>query len=915
VFELQPKAATPRGFGVGTPLKVRWGSEFVDVFLPTAKPGDLRREVASLFPEADGKAFLAKHDEFLDPATKERLFWRTSFAVPDVGHVHGIWRDHLERLQANGDIEFFGSEPETRQVFVVVWSEENGRYECVALPGTQLLDRATIAVGECTPMKQVGVPGGEVAPPILYPHYPLRADFVDLVKHDGTPLVDHLKKGAPPAPQPDIVPSGSGEQATWSVPVRGRRDAVNVTLMVPPEERFHRAHWMVWPAFRSPGWRSYYVYQHCTDRRVAVDAVWLREGPDGQNLKLQRAPDERSYPVAYDSGRGRHDGGAPLVLSARQDDKELGLYLVGLAPVHEADVPLRVGVDFGTSHTAAAIQVGEHPPRPIDLDPELVGSPKTRLSRHVSQNMDHVEASLDDVGLLSSGTWFPSYVAETAEGLDGLWPSELLAIPEVAKLDGAVRHWKPVRDYVIPPVGVLRRDLATHMIANFKWAMSDEFHGKEAKLREIYMDRVLEQVLAEAFKRYGRPSEAIQCTFTYPLRAPKRDVEEYQRSLTRVLERGTATLGCPLALHGGEGLYDESHAARVGTGQLGDVNLIGDLGGGTLDLLIMAQGRDGQFKDAADSVKVGGNVLLRLLAEEADVLPQGWGEDAATRATHLTAWIRAVGMPGLFGPGGDRVQDCEGLELRGFSDASGPAVGQRIIRRYFFLIGEYMARSLTAYLAKHWHPKASAEEREALRIRVYLRGNGWKLWPADKKYGHIGREITGRLKDRVDRLWARLDEPGVHAPPEASWVDDHLGTGDPKRDVVRQVVNASKSHESVWQEWFAHTLVDLTTLVDMTEPRSTVPWFERVPFSTAGAKTIIEFGAVSPEIPLSSSEQRPRELIAKLPVSTVLEINEWLKERGEFMPPDQLEYQAPIAAWVWEAALKDLAKAPGADSE
>ena len=532
VFRSQPPASTESGFGAGAPLTVRWGEEFVDVFLPTPKPGDLGRDAAGRFPEGDRKAFLDQHGTVVG-ADGERLFWLTSFECPDLGQVHGIWRGHLEHLQANGEIELFGSDSAERQVYVVTWSENARTYECVTLPRTELLDRATIAVGKCTPMKQVGVPGGEVTHEILYPHYPLRPAYLDLVKHAGRSLVEHLKEGRPPkGPQPTIRPRRSGDQAVWSLRLRGRGDAVNFTLPVPPEDSFHKAHWMVWPGFQSPGWRAYYTYQHCTDPRLRVDTLWLREGADEAPLQMSHAPDERPYPVAFDPKRGRHEGGPPAAFSARRGEEELGIYLVGLKPVSECVSPMGVGIDFGTSHTAAAVQLGDRNPSHIDLKSELIESTKTRLSLHISQNMDHVTASRDDVGLLSQGTWFPSYVDRAADHLKGLWPSELLTIPPVEKLGGSVRDWQPIRDYVIPPAGVRRTDLANHVIANFKWNMSDRFHGKEAYLRQIYLDRILEQVLAEALQRYGRPSDAIQFTFTYPLRTPKPDVRGIREDST-----------------------------------------------------------------------------------------------------------------------------------------------------------------------------------------------------------------------------------------------------------------------------------------------------------------------------------------------------------------------------------------------
>ena len=905
VFSDQPSGTS--AFGAGMRLKAWWSrNELIDVFLPTRKDDGLSPDIARGLPKDDSDEFLRSHGEVL-VGGKPR-FWRDTFEIAGEGKVHGIWDDHLRHLQAAGAIEFFGKDPKARELYVVTWSPDHG-YCCVTLEGTLLLRRADMGIRNCTPMKQDRVPNGEDLPPVLYPHYPVRSRYFGLVMSGREEsLFDLLKRGASPAapPQPEIVSKADGRQATWTLPMRGRSDQLSFTVKLSGEQANHRAHWMVWPRFHSLDWQAYYVYQHCTDRRLQVDTLWLnKEGPE-TTLCRSQAVDERSYPVRFSARHARHEGGPPVALCARRGDQEIGLYLVKLERIDDSPAPMQMGIDFGTSHTAAAVQLGDRGPQPVDLDPELSESGNHKLSLHVSENWEHVTAPRADVDLLSQGTWFPGYVTETVGDLKGLWPSELLTIKSVKELGTQVGDWQPVRDYVVPPAGMLREDLADHVIANFKWNTSEEFLGKEPALRGIYLDRILEQVLAETFLRHGRPSDPIRFTFTYPLRTRKKDVDEYRKTLRTVLDRGRESLGCPLELHNGVGLFDESHASKVGTKQFGDLALVGDLGGGTLDLIITAEGKPGiTFEDTADSVKLGGNVLLDLLAKREGMLPGSWGRNPATRLTQLAAWMRAVGSPGLFGSEDDRVHGCEELGVRGFDDARGPSEGRRIIRRYFYLVGEFVARSLTAYLAKHWYPKVPDQaERDQLCIRVYLRGNGWRLWHEEIDYLTVGKTVADRVKKGAGRLWRTFKD--VDPPPGCErWVDDHHGAGHPKRDVVKQVVNRSEPPKSVRDKWFSHALVDLTT-VDMNGRREPVNWFERIPFPAGGEETTVQFSGIRPGLPLSSVEVNNPEVVARLPVELTREINENLQNKGEWVGPDLSAYQAPIAAWVWEAVLKGL---------
>ncbi|MDE2973581.1 MAG: hypothetical protein OXU64_02495 [Gemmatimonadota bacterium] len=849
----------------------------------------------------------AEQDEFLREhsvvTAGERRYWCVEFEIAGEDKVHGIWDDHLRHLQRVGEIAFFNDDAARRQVYVVTWSRTHG-HRLVTLQRTLVLRRRDIGIRSCTPMEQASVPNGDTprgAP--LYPHFPLRWRYFDLLPRgrqgDGS---------LPERPKPPEIDE-SGRHAKWSLRMRGRSDSM---LFVAKVEVGHKAHWMVWPRFRDPNWSAYYIYQHCTDRRIRIDTLWRERQESGVALSRTEAQDNRSYPVRFSKQDARHAAGPPVALCASKGDDEIGLYLVHLDRVQDATVPMQIGIDFGTSHTTAAIKLKGRNAQALDLNPELSQNGRHRLSLHVSENLEHIES---EDGLLSQGTWFPRYVKEPTGDLQGLWPSEILTIKAVKELSiqtPRILDWQPVRDYVVPPAGVLRGDLADHVISNFKWNTSMAFQGKEKHLRKIYLDRIVEQVLAEAFIRHGRPSptDAIRFTFTYPLRTPPRDVTEYRQTLGRVLEDGSKCLGCSLALHDRVGLFDESNATKVGTARPGDVNMVGDLGGGTLDLIISAVGD--AFEDTADSVKLGGNVLLKLIAKQDGLLPDGWGSDPDARLANLAAWVRTKGLTGLFGLEAERVDGCSELDVRGFDDQTGPNRGRRIVRRYFFLAAEFMARSLTAYLAKHWLPRTA--DRERLRIRVYLRGNGWKLWHEDKGYDEIGRAMQNLVMEAAHRLWPGVDT-GATLPRSDKWRTDHHEPGQAdraKRDVVNEVVGKSRDPDSVRNSWFSHTLVELTK-VDPEGRRDTVEWFERVPFRTGGEETTIEFAEIRPSLPLSSPDADRPEEVTRLPVDSTRRINENLRHKGERVGDAQLDYQAPVAAWVWEAVLERGVVDPSGD--
>ena len=178
----------------------------------------------------------------------------------------------------------------------------------------------------------------------------------------------------------------------------------------------------------------------------------------------------------------------------------------------------------------------------------------------------------------------------------------------------------------------------------------------------------------------------------------------------RVLESCSGSTGVTLGLMDDIGTYDESRAARGGTKRVGDVSVVADLGGGTLDLFISAEDAPGaDFREVADSVRLGANLLLRKLAAMPErFLPSagGWSfDDVEECEKQLRGWMRARGSNALFGVG-QHGTVAKALNLRGFEHSAEAQEARALITRYFRLLVDYVARNVVAYLGTHWHEQA-----------------------------------------------------------------------------------------------------------------------------------------------------------------------------------------------------------------
>ena len=929
VFKRYEKRYQDVPFGSGLVLTVFWGSESdarrptIDLSLPTTDSGSRWLPPADM-PRLDEEDVFGSIPELVELRDGEGrvLFNRVEFEVPGrEGKLFGWWSEHLDRLKSEGRLHVWSWDEEGSVLLGIL---RRGVLHVARLSESRLLQRSSVVIPDCTPLEQDPVPGSRVTEGELrFPDLPIRSDYLDLVSVAGDEgLLEEMRGDQDldfSAWRPTVRSDGQGRQVvSWSLAMRGRAAPLPVEFRLEGKKRT-QAHWMVWPRFRdrkSELWKAYYVYERCSNLRFHVDVLWLDAA---QRVQRRRSPVERgAFPVAYrtDGEHPAHRGGPPLALCLRDTrlDEEQGLYLVRLENLPEVNYEIDLGVDFGTSHSVAAIRLGgskvaEQVALPPELDPAHADK---ALTVHLSEAAKLIDK--DEAGI----AWMPTY---TARANWGFLPSELMMSHELrAAQADEIESWEPGKDFQIPSFGIARKALARHLLTDFKWDSGSSFFlGREPQLREHYLSSLLELVMADVVRTTrGFPSRAVNMTFTYPLRSKEGQVEQYAASLERVLKRAMESLGIPLVLHRGVGLYDESRAARLSTEKVGEVCLVGDLGGGTLDLFISGHDAGGQRLDeVADSVRLGGNLLLSLLASDPErYLPTdgNWNTgDRRDTETKLRAWMRAEGSARLFGIDAGGRPSILGLDVHGFSRPADADAARSLINRYFRLLAEYMARNLAAYLAKHWFPTVSAERHERLMLTVQLRGNGWRLRYQDEDHIGATAAIQKLVRQRLEALWPQIsdNEYPLPASDEAWKPAGHYRIDDPKTEPVKRIAGDSMAYAEVKAGWFAHPLVNLEVW-RKSGSRNTVRWYDRVPFDTGGSRQV-EVGDLEPPLVLSGPLEEEAEVLTTLAAARLSEINGVLKKEG--FSEENLGFIAPVAALVWEAVFRSREFLPGSGGD
>lgn len=929
----QPLPAKPEeDFGTGDVMRVYWGKQLVEVPLPTGEIEGFSRD------KPDDEITDEKQlDDLREEIRETDGFEMVEFTLParegsDPITLSGYWKGHLEALRRSGTISAYDADPDRNQLFLQL-----RRREWATLPNARILDPEAMTVEECRPLEQDPIPGSDVREgAILYPHLPLRSEYIELVRDEqGSSVVYNLPTGLDEF-TPDIQDAGSPDAAAiWKLPMKGCNNRVRFSVkMADREKEPDRAHWMVWPRFRSKDikncWRAYYIYEHCTNDALRVETLWLDPtAQEKQKPVVRRSPEsfnrDRPRPISFRAGNERrHRGGPPVAFNlrdARRGDTEMGLYLIPLN-ARPRGPSVEVAIDFGTSHSVASATGDKGEAKLVPLAPELDrDQTEDRVTLHVSENWDHVKPSEDRArrrSLSVSGGWLPTYVESADPETTGILPSELLTPVPLESAERQLRDWQPYRDYAIPFLGVQRANIADFVLSDFKWTVTKRgFRTQEPLLRRMYLAMMVELVMADIVRHKGFIPEEAHFTFTYPLRTSPADVHQFIETIKEVSGDCRGSLGIVLKRTKDVGIFSESRAAKGGTNTPGEVSVVGDLGGGTLDLFISAQKLRGQkFEEVADSASLGANLLLRTLAEnERTFLPRhnSWGGSVGQREMQLRMWMRAMGAKALFGmESSGNPPVMPGTRVQGFAKMGDTNNACALIDRYFRLIVDYMSRSIVAYLARHWYPLVKKAQPDAaddeadndLQLKVYLRGNGWRVWYGTDNYEVIRETMTAWIEGRAKSLWGemRRSDPDLVAwdcPSEERWQPGTDGDAVHHKDMpIRQALGQAESHEEVANSAHTHTLADL--FVHGGEGKRRVAWHERVPFEITERGAEVFLADVSPPLLLSDPRMKPPDELSSFEDQLLREINMKLSE-GKL---SNSKYTAPVGPIIWETAFK-----------
>ncbi|MCY4001520.1 MAG: hypothetical protein OXF84_12050 [Bacteroidetes bacterium] len=829
--------------------------------------------------------------------------------------MKAIWREHLDGLQTLKKIFAWEIDHAERGVWIMQELGDSPVY----IRDLVVIDKDVIQIKICIPLEQKRINQSRTKE-IKYPDIPLRPEFIDLLKvpggqkNAGDRCLDHDE--AWKALQQSGIPDSGGKLVRWTLDLRGRSKSLPINVSVDDVEV--RAHWMIWPNFKSdydpdPNqsndlWRAYYVFEHCDRETLEIQTIYMAHGRQNP-LLITKSPEGcpgNAYAMSFDNGD--HSGGPPLAFSAYDEKLEdTGIYIIGLTKRSHDQQPWKLAIDFGTSHSVAAYQIGGRP-ETVELDAELVSG--DGLTLHVSENHDVKGASQMGFDL-----WRPTYLKKNVGNIaKAMLPSDLWSVDEIKSVDvGKFQsEWSPMTHYSIPVIQLQRSNIRDHIISGFKWDLTDgKFRNQEQWLRERYLRMAIEIFVADIVKgKADKLPSKIDATFTYPLRGTfTQATSNYEDIIKKVIEHAHKDLGIAFSLENGRGMYSESHAAfdSVGNGVPINVKLVADLGGGTLDILIRTydipvERSNDRFKEVADSVKIGSDLMLKVLAENSmSYLPKGddrgWERNPEKAFEQLRAWMRAVGSDKLFGKG---TQDWHApeLKLRGFEKSRDGNDGREIINRYFRIIVDFLARYMVAYVANDvWPILKSDSDRVKLKLLVNLRGNGWRLYHSSRDYQAIQQSMEKLVQIRAQELWA---ESGISDPlPDDVWHTADLSLeNSPKLVPIKKALG--KNMDPVKARHNSHRYPLSNVMIYGREQADTQRnWNEKLPFEGVSETDSLHIEKFDPPLVVKASGSG--EPLSKLEDPLMKEINDRIS--GGQVVRDGNTVDAPIALLIWENLL------------
>lgn len=820
--------------------------------------------------------------------------------------VRVFWEEHLVELQRQNVIAGF-REIEGGGLEISVTVDRNvERYRDTE---ARLITLKKICIPHLTPILQKSSAALDPGDAYLFPDLPLKSDYLDLLMvGEGISIFDLFRSGSL-ADLEGLRPTeenfeGRSWGRRWKLNLKGRPAGTFFTLT--PQRNFGTAtpitaQWMVWPNFRcsEAKWQSYYCYDACSVESHRTDVIFLRTelGVSTVERRTSSRNGLNHYPVS------EQGGGAPLafvLLDHNGTRRELGTFLVRLRALSPVDLQAKLAIDFGSSHSAAAVSIRDRVEAlsfnsEFDRDVAEAKSLTLQISRDIEKTREIVD----------KGAWLPTFCFQKSRGY---LPSELVLAELKLKAPGS-NDLVPGADFFIPSfeLGGAKQNC---VLAGFKWPTDGLLIGRERELRRSYLRTFLEMALAELLLVHSRgvPKEAIDVTFTYPLRATKIQVQEFTEDIRDLIRLTTLSTGLTLRLQNEIGLYDESRAAGRGTREFAQMIVVADLGGGTLDLFISMKdiGTEKRFRDVADSVKIGGDLLLRLLAHNAmKLLPERdrWrstqGEEELVLA-HLRSWVRDLGSAALFGARASNAPSLPRLKLEGFSRPSEGEPARRVIDRYFDLITEYIARNVVAFLVNEYYPKLTGDD-DRLAITLQLRGNGWKLRHQGEDEIAATNSIVQAVRSRFERLWefVPIAAKAIELPdnPWRNASEYARAAAMVKVASVIEAVGKAQDPGDVIDQWHTYTLIDLEVMIQGQKPLP-ISWTQPIPFDSRGSSHI-EIKRLFPPIEFPDPEWRKNREIADLTLDVRGKIGESLGKGGVIL--QKLNYLAAIGPEVWEA--------------
>jgi len=772
--------------------------------------------------------------------------------IGDSRSVNLIWKGHLDEIQKNKDIFTWGQDKASKEF----WYKKNINEKAIRIKNLRVIDEHEIGIKVCVPLKQSPVPGsksGIIDGDHKYPDLPLLPSYADLaidpndkewIRNNWDNFVNNVSR------------KRENNSLIWRLRLKGCLQ--EKTIIVSEIREAAKAHWMIWPNFKSVDgienpWMAYYVYEHSTKKSLKANVVF-RDKQGALSEPQRRCEGQKGFAraVKYDADKGHHSGGAPVALCASDGSDDIGIYAIRYANKLQRKGQWNLAVDFGTSHTVAAVEIDGGKANKIKLVPELSQLPSTTdsdISLHVSENwQENVSPEMQ------LQFWRPTYVEDGNASSISELPSDLWSFENVNQLNPTEieKKWEPMTHYAIPirqPCHI--EDIQSHMISGFKWEMDNlMFDKKKSWLQQKYLEMAIEVFLAhEIYKRKGLPT-SIQFTFTYPIRGiSTQEVQNFQDSIKKLEGSMPESLGNTIL---NSYYYSESHAAQDITGAKKglDVKLVADLGGGTLDVFVSADSNKGlKFDEVADSIMLGGNHLLKIMEKDPDkYLPTGWGPGVDDQIAELSgwstfeklrAWMRLEGASKLLGEKFSQGYESRHLKgLRGFPKTSATAANARdLVDRYFGLITDFLARNIVAYV-KNVLPKIKdgyPKHLEEIKLYVKIQGNGWRLWYDESEYEDIQKEVEKWVRIRAKQL-CENDDFWVDGKDDL-WEESDTSP-DPKHEQVKKALGKNMPPGKVLDKIHRHPLIDLSlrysSVNQEDEPKN---WFSPLPFEIGKSKS------------------------------------------------------------------------------